>query len=153
MRNKDLHCGFSASKAVTEIFTKICRVEQWWTVDVLGEAGVLRGKFAAVFGESYVTMDVVEMRPYSRIVWFVRSSYWSFVEDSAAWDGSEIVWDVMAGSDAARTRLAMTHRGLRCGAACYDVFGEGWELYVGNSLRRYVEKGVGIPFNHKTAIK
>ena len=144
MSKKDLHCKFSASKGALEVFTKICRVAQWWTVDVQGNAGILNGKFTVYFGESHVTMDVIEMKPYCRIVWLVRNAHWSFPGDCAKWEGSAIIWDIAAAENT--TRLTMTHRGLRYGTACYDIFSEGWGLYMGNSLLRYINKGAGMPF-------
>jgi hypothetical protein len=144
MENRDLHCRIQASKAAPEVFAKICRVAQWWTVDVLGDPATVDDRFTVRFGKSHVTMDVVEMRPFSTIVWLVRDFYWSFYEDCSAWQGSSIRWEIIIAAH--NVQLSMTHRGLRHGTACYDIFSEGWGLYVGNSLMGFINRDAGIPY-------
>jgi hypothetical protein len=144
MSKKDIHCKLTVSKAAPEVFEKICRIHHWWTVDVQGEAGLRNGRFTARFGENHVTMEVMEWAPSSRMVWLVRSCYWSFLDDRTAWVGSMLAWEIAPRGDL--TQVSMTHSGLPYGTKGYAICSEGWGLYVGNSLRGYINRGAGTPF-------
>ena len=144
MIKSGVHWRLTVSKAAPEVFERICRVHDWWTVDVQGDAAMTNGRFTTYFGDNYVTMEVIERKPYSRMAWLVLGCHWSFLNDRTAWIGSVLVWNVAPRGDL--TQLTMSHSGLLYGSEGYEIFCEGWGLYIGNSLLSYINRGAGTPF-------
>jgi hypothetical protein len=144
MKSPDFNYKFSVSQPAGEVFGRICKVAEWWTIDMNGTVENVHDEFTVRFGESFVKMEITQMTPKKEMTWSVKNCFWCFLENKTEWNGTRIVWNIA--SKGASTQLSMTHIGLVPGKESFDICKEGWGLYVGNSLFRLITEGRGIPF-------
>jgi len=64
------------------------------------------------------------------------------------WTGTRILWNLTK-IDGNRTRLEFTHEGLIESMDCWEICEEGWNFFLLESLKSYLEKGEGKPFQHE----
>ena len=63
--------------------------------------------------------------------------------DTTAWEGTVMRFDLLSTSDG--TRLDFVQSGYR-DSPCFEVCAQGWQFFLGSSLKRYVETGQGVPY-------
>jgi hypothetical protein len=63
--------------------------------------------------------------------------------DTTAWEGTVMRFDLLSTSDG--TRLDFVQSGYR-DSPCFEVCAQGWQFFLGSSLKRYVETGQGMPY-------
>jgi hypothetical protein len=59
------------------------------------------------------------------------------------WLGTTLCWSIEP--EGAGSRVTFTHQGLVPALGCYGVCEAGWDHYFLDSLRRYLDTGVGEP--------
>ena len=62
------------------------------------------------------------------------------------WLGSQAHWRIEAAGG--ETRIDFVHRGLTPDLRCYDVCEAGWDHFFVDSLKAYLDHGLGRP--HRT---
>ena len=144
MKKAHFNYRFSVDKTPGEVFDKICLVSKWWTTEIDGVIEKLHDEFIVHFGESFVQMEVVQIVPEKKMSWLVKNCFWAFLQRKNEWNDTFIIWDVYVTKNL--TQVSMTHIGLHPGKECFDICKEGWGLYAGNSLHRFIMEGSGIPF-------
>ena len=60
------------------------------------------------------------------------------------WLGSTVLWKIK--SHAEQTNIHFTHYGLTPELDCYDVCESGWDMFFVESLKSYLDTGVGKPY-------
>ena len=94
MSNKDFTTTILVDQTAKEAFNAINSVSGWWTENVEGEANKLNGVFTTHFGETFITMKVVELVPGKKVVWLVTDCYKDWVKgNKKEWNGTEIVFE------------------------------------------------------------
>ena len=63
------------------------------------------------------------------------------------WLGSHLRWRIQ--SDGNQTSIDFTHDGLTPALQCYEVCETGWDMFFVDSLKAYLDTGVGAPFNER----
>lgn len=124
-------------------------VAKWWTTGS-GDASELGKVFTTRFGETYNHIKVSHLTPNKRIEWDIVEHYHAndILSRNDEWTGTRILWS-LTGIDGNRTKLDFTHEGLIESMECWEICDAGWNFFLLESLKPYLEKGEGKPFQHK----
>lgn len=134
--------GFTVDSSPKEVFEAINDVRAWWTGNIEGSSGAIGDEFTYSYKKLHrTTQKVTELVPGKKVVWHVTDSRIDFVGDKSEWEGTDIVFDIQKKGD--KTEVRFTHVGLVPKCECYDACREGWTFYVGDSLRKLIEKRAG----------
>ena len=127
-----------------QAFAAINDPRGWWSDTITGVTDQVGAEWEyAVEGIHYSKLRVTELVPGERVVWRVVEGWLSFIEDTTEWDGTEIRFDIW--QDRLGTRVRFTHHGITPDVECYEVCNVAWGSYVGNSLNRLIDTGIGNP--------
>jgi hypothetical protein len=148
MKNNNYNCAFAVKHVVKEVFDCICRVKDWWAIDIDGDSDKLNDVFTIHFGDTYVTFKITEMIANNKIVWHVTDCFLPWLNDKTEWTNTEVVYDITESIDG--VTISMTHVGLIPGIECYDGCKKGWDFYAGESLRKLITEGKGEPNTNKS---
>jgi hypothetical protein len=124
-------------EAIADALMKEEHIQRWWTKD----ARVENGK--GVFGwDGYgwtVHLDM-EQDGSKRVQWKCTQSN---MENTQAWEGTTITFDLGPGTGGTRLAFAQTDYKE---SPCHEACTQGWAFFIGTSLKQYVETGKGIPY-------
>lgn len=122
--------------------------EHWWTTPdkVLRDVGdVARFDFSGKHG--YWTFRATQLRP-DRIemtcieALHLQDGYPTKIETE--WLGTTVIWMIEEGGD--ETAIHFEHDGLTPELHCFDICRAGWDLFFVDSLKAYLDTGLGTPF-------
>lgn len=140
----DFTTAITVDRTPIEAFDAINNVRGWWSTGIEGgttaEGDIFVFRVADIH---YSKIQVVQLAPGERVVWRVLENHMSFISDQTEWVGTEIRFDIAARGD--QTEVRFTHVGLVPDYECYDACSTAWSSYIGTSLRRLIETGVGDP--------
>ena len=123
--------------------------EAWWTVcdgrfDEVGD----RVRFTFPPLVSYWTFAATALVPNLSVELECVDAYHRMTDKpdapTAEWLGSSVQWRVEPRGD--WTDIHLVHAGLTPDLHCYDVCEAGWDLFFADSLKAYLDTGVGKPF-------
>jgi hypothetical protein len=143
MKATDYTVNVSVKAIPAEVFKSINNVAGWWTQDLEGQTQKLNDVFTVTFGETFITLKVVELIPESKIRWHVTDCYKHWLKDKKEWKDTEVVWDITRSKN--ETQIHFTHLGLVPGIECYEGCEKAWNFYVQESLFNLLTTGTGIP--------
>lgn len=144
MNLQDYRTSITVDKTAEEVFSAVNDICGWWSTDFEGSAAKEGDVFTVRFGDTFITMRVIENIPYSKIVWQVIDSWKHWMKSNhTEWIGTTIVFE-MKGSDN-KVNLHFTHVGLAPALDCFQVCSDAWSGYINNSLRKLIETGKGQP--------
>jgi len=135
--------SFTAPVMAMEAFDAINRVSEWWTNSVEGSSEALGDEFTVRFGDTFVTMKIVESIAEKKVVWLVTDCLLHWLQDKKEWLGTRMVFELIPENGA--TTVSMTHEGLVPQVECYENCETGWNFYIKESLRRLVTEKKGAP--------
>ncbi len=121
-------------------------ISLWWTEMFEGSSLHTGDLFTIRFGDNiYKTMQVKELSPCSKVIWFVEDSLIALPElkNRTEWIGTTIIWEIEPKED--DTRIKVTHIGLNPDIECYEICSNGWIQFLG-SLKLFLETGEGKPY-------
>lgn len=135
---------FTVSQSRDEAFAAIQDPRAWWGASIQGPAANRGDVFRyEVPGVHRSTQTLTEVVPGERMVWHVTDSWLLFVQDSAEWDGTDVVFTLS--EQDGRTVVTFTHVGISPGVECYDICADAWSGFVTGSLKNLIETGQGQP--------
>jgi hypothetical protein len=140
---RDYQFSIGAEITAKEALDRIARVPEWWTTGFAGADKKRGDAFSVRFGETFVDFEVAEFVPERKVVWRVTDCHLHFIKDKAEWKDTQVIWELSSTGD--KTSVSMTHKGLVPTAECYGNCEAGWNFYVGESLRKYLTEGKGLP--------
>ena len=121
----------------------------WWTheCDAGSEAG---DQIVVRFGNTFKTMRIDLLVPYSEVRWRVLDSYLDVPDlvKRNEWIGTTICMNLTK-EPGSRTRYVLEHVGLTSNIECYELCSGGWAHFL-SSLKAFVETGKGTPFQAPT---
>ena len=86
-------CTITTPVDASDAFHGINDVSAWWAKHLEGYTESLHDVFTVRFGTTWVTFEVTEMTPYSRIAWRVTDCFLPFLEkNKTEWTGTRIVF-------------------------------------------------------------
>lgn len=144
MNTQDVTTSFLVNASPKEVFDAVNNVRGWWSESVKGDTDQPNEEFLYYYKDVHICkIKIVEMVPYSRVVWEVLDNHFNFVEDKTEWKGNHIVFEISAKDG--QTELKFTHVGLVPAYECYDVCHDAWNSYIQGSLKDLITTGVGKP--------
>jgi Activator of Hsp90 ATPase homolog 1-like protein len=143
MKKQDYTVSITVNATAQEAFKSINSVSKWWTEDLEGRSQKLNDEFTVHFGETFITMKIVELVPDKKIVWHVTDCYKHWLKDKKEWKDTRMNWEISTKKDA--TQITFTHIGLVPGLECYDGCENAWGQYINGSLFKLLTKGKGVP--------
>jgi hypothetical protein len=144
MNEQNFTTSFLVDQTPKEAFEAINNVRGWWTEGAEGNAEKLNDEFSVQFWDvHYSRQRLIEVVPYSKIVWLITDSRLSFIEDKSEWTGTQVVFDITKKED--QTEVRFTHMGLVPQGECYKDCSNAWAGYINNSLKSLVTTGKGNP--------
>ncbi|GAA3589337.1 hypothetical protein [Kribbella ginsengisoli] len=97
----DYSTSFTVQQSADEVYAAILNVGAWWTGEIEGRADEVGGEFAyRHLPQHYSLQRVVELEPGRRVAWEVVDSKLAFVSEPSEWTGSQIVFDILPGTQA-----------------------------------------------------
>lgn len=143
MNRHDYTTGVTLRASPAAVFNAITHVADWWPGEFAGATDVLGESFTYRYRDLHTsTQRVSECVPGRRLAWTVLESRLSFVKDTSEWDGTQIIFDLLA--EGPCTQLRFTHAGLRPPLECYAACASSWATLIHESLKGLVERGQGL---------
>ena len=143
MKKHDYTATILVRATATRAFKSINNVAGWWTENIDGRSEKLNDIFKIHFGETFVTMKIVESFPDKRVVWNVTDCFLHWLADKKEWKDTRIVFEISTEGESAR--IQFTHVGLVPEVECYDNCVKGWDQYIKDSLAKLINEGNGLP--------
>lgn len=144
MNSQDYSTSITVGKSAEEAFKAVNDMCGWWSTDFEGRANKKDDVFTVRFGETFISMRIMELIPYRKIVWRVIDSWKHWIKsNNTEWIGTTIMFEIAEQND--KTKLHFTHVGLMPSLDCFDVCSDAWSGYISNSLRKLIETGKGQP--------
>jgi hypothetical protein len=143
MKKQDYTATILVKATANEAFKSINHVAAWWTENVEGSSEKLNDVLTIHFGETFVTIKIVESVPDKKVVWNVTDCYLPWLADKQEWTNTRIVFELSAEGDS--TSIRFTHIGLEPQVECYDGCVKGWDQYFKGSLAMLINEGKGLP--------
>ncbi|MBS1730447.1 MAG: SRPBCC domain-containing protein [Bacteroidetes bacterium] len=136
--------SFIVEQSPEKVFNSINDVRGWWSEEIEGKTDVLHADFFYHYKDVHLCkMQIVELIPNKKVVWFVKDNEFNFVKDKTEWKGTKIVFEIEKIGD--KTQLAFTHHGLVKEYECYNVCEDAWTNYIQGSLKNLIITGKGNP--------
>lgn len=143
MKNENYQISLTVNADAKKAFENICNVAGWWTGNIEGNSKKLNDVFTVHFGETFVTFEVTQFKPYTRILWLVTDCNLHWLKDKKEWKNTIINWQVSENNDS--TTIVMTHIDLIFEIECYESCEKGWNFFTGESLKKLINEGKGMP--------
>ncbi len=122
-------------------------ISKWWTTAADDASSI--GKQAMFrFDETYNIMLIKELIPGRYLEWECIEQKHINKKLSAQneWIGTVLCWEIepsLRGSI-----IKFVHKGLVPELKCYEICEAGWDHFLLNSLKQYLETGIGLPHHH-----
>lgn len=143
MTKQDYAVNITVNITAEEAFKSINSVADWWTIVFEGHSEKLNDIFTVRFGETFITLKIIELIPYKKIGWQVIDCYKHWLKDKKEWQGTTMSWEIETENNV--TQISFTHFGLVPGIECYNGCEKAWNFYINESLFNLLTKGKGIP--------
>jgi len=124
-------------KALTE------EIDKWWS-SIENTSKREGDVFKISFGpESYWKFKVLKFEKPKRIVWECIESHQdhNLAGIDEEWLHSKLYWNIS--SYDGNVKVQFLHKGLVSTGICYDVCSSAWDFYIMDSLKNYLETGIG----------
>jgi hypothetical protein len=144
MNKQDFSISFLVDQRPKEAFAAINNVRSWWTENVDGNTEKLNDEFSVQFWDvHYSRQKLIEVMPYTKIVWLITESKLTFITDKSEWTGTKIIFDIAKKGN--QTEVRFTHIGLAPQIECYNDCSNAWSGYINGSLQSLIATGKGKP--------
>jgi hypothetical protein len=132
------------NQSAEEAFNAINNVRGWWSEEIEGETGKLNDEYIYHYQDvHYCKIKLIEVVPYTKVVWLVLDNYFKFTKDKSEWKGTKMIFDILQKNS--QTEISFTHVGLVPQYECYEICREAWTKYIKESLYNLITAGKGQP--------
>ena len=143
MKKQDYTVTITANATAQEAFNSINNVAGWWTMAFEGSSENLNDVFTVRFGETFITIRVIELVPCQKTGWQVIDCYKHWLKDTKEWLNTKMSWEISEVNN--EMQISFTHIGLVPGIECYNGCEKAWNFYVKESLFKLLTDGKGVP--------
>jgi hypothetical protein len=143
MKKQDYNAGITVNATAEEAFNAINNVRGWWTTSFEGQSEKLNDIFIVRFGETSITVKIIELIPYKKIGWHVIDCYKHWLKDKKEWKDTKMLWEISTENN--ETQIKFTHIGLVPGIECYKGCEGAWNFYLNESLFKLLTEEKGVP--------
>lgn len=149
MSTSDFTTTLSVDQSPKEAFDAINNVRGWWSEEVEGNTNKLGDEFTYHYKDIHsCKMELIEVIPQKKVVWFVVDNYFKFTRDKSEWIGTKIIFEISQKEN--KTQIRFTHQGLVPEYECYNICRDAWSGYLLNSLAGLIRTGNGLPNRRET---
>ena len=120
-------------------------IADWWST-IEGFSDKINAEFKVLFGsESYWKFKVVILNEPNEVVWECIESHQdhNLKGIDEEWTNTKLYWLISKSGD--KTKIDFLHDGLLSTGVCYEICSNGWDFYILDSLKHFLESGVGKP--------
>lgn len=148
--NENYHCVINYQAPIEEVYQAIIKAEglkHWWTQDCTVDFPEIGAKSTFHFGASYKVMKIKALVPNKKVIWECIEQHYAdqnFTKINE-WVGTEIIFDLTKNPNG-NTELNFIHKGLTQELECFNLCQKGWDYFLKESLKAYLETGVGKPY-------
>jgi hypothetical protein len=143
MQEQDYQVSITVDARADQAFDSINSVSDWWTTLFEGQSEKLDDIFTVRFGETFITVKIVDFIANSKIVWRVIDCYKHWIKNKKEWLDTTMSWEILY--EAHATQIRFTHIGLVPGIECYNGCENAWNFYIKESLFKLLTEGKGKP--------
>jgi len=143
MKKQDYTATFSVKANAKDVFKTINNVKKWWSEDLKGHSEKLNDVFTVSFGETWITLQIVEFIQNEKTIWLVTDCHKHWLKDKKEWKGTKIIWELS--KEKKETTIHFSHLGLLPGMECYKGCERAWDSYLKESMVQLINKGIGSP--------
>lgn len=143
MTQQDYNVSIRVNASAEDAFNTINNITAWWCTNFEGESEKLNDVFTVRFGETFITIKIIELIPYQKIGWQVIDCYKHWLKDKKEWLNTTMTWEISLKENEAQ--INFTHHGLVPGIECYNGCEGAWNQYIKESLFRLITEGIGKP--------
>lgn len=128
----------AAPEVVSAALSEPTQLARWWTREVR----LVDGRVCLDWsGHGWqVELRIDDGADHRLVCWHCERSN---MLDTLAWEGTVMRFDLISTSQG--TRVEFVQSGYR-ESPCFDACSQGWQYFLGSSLKRYVETGEGTPY-------
>lgn len=146
---QNYQCHASYEKPAAEVFqalTSLTGLKGWWTEDCSVAPLQVGSENTFRFGPTYTVMKVKEVIPNKKIVWECTKHHHidADLAKSNEWVGTKLTFQLEEKDK--NTHLHFVQEGLTPWLECYSICENKWNYFLKDSLKSYLETGVGGPF-------
>ena len=147
--NKHYQSSISVNASSSDVYKALTTgFEYWWTKpDNLFVNKGDRAKFTFPPGKSFWTFEVKVLIPNQRVEMVcIQALHLHEGQPKAIeqeWLGSTVLFNIVA--KGGFTYVHMEHVGLTNDLLCYQVCEAGWNFFFKQSLKTYLDTGIGMP--------
>jgi len=120
-------------------------INEWWGTND-GNASDIHNIFKIKFsGESYWKFKIIDLVENESVVWkCIESNQDHNIKGmDEEWLNSTIIWNLSKREEGCI--VIFQHNGLKPSGVCYDACATAWDFYLVDSLKNYLETGIGKP--------
>lgn len=143
MKQQDYTISITVDATAETAFHAINNISGWWSTDFDGQSEKLNDVYTVRFGETFITIKIIELIPYQKIGWQVVDSYKHWIKNKKEWQNTTMSWEISSIQD--KTQIKFTHVGLVPGIECYKGCEGAWNSYLTESLFKLILEGKGLP--------
>jgi len=125
-------------------------IRGWWTATC--DVGTKIGPQSTFrFGRTYNKMSIESLISNKEVHWRCIEQYHHSPDQLARtdeWIATLVVFRLVSQTPTT-TLLQFEHIGLVPELECYEICNDGWEHFIGNSLKSFVENGSGTPYREQ----
>jgi hypothetical protein len=140
---QDYHTNIAVNVSADAAFNAINDVAAWWSMHFEGAATKVEDTFTVTFGQTWMTMQVMELVPAQKVLWQVIDCHKHWLKDKKEWKGTWMIWELS--TENGGTKIQFTHVGLVPGIECYNGCEKAWDFYIQESLLQLLRDGKGMP--------
>jgi len=149
----DYTCTFTMQAPPARVYAALTTpdgLRGWWTEDC--DVGAAVGDSATFrFGKTHKTFRIETLTPERMICWRCTEQYHhlpGILKKTDEWVGTRLRFALEPEGEGG-TRLSFTHEGLVPTMECYAICQGGWDHFLKTSLKNFVERGKGEPYNDR----
>lgn len=133
---------------ISQVYIAITsQLELWWgRVDNSYEK--IGDQFSVFFDETEWKFEITELNKNRSIAWHcIKAHHIDNINGiKEEWLNTYIKWNLY--ENEGNTKLEMEHIGLISDLNCYGICEAGWNFFLGESLKKFLETGQGNPYNN-----
>lgn len=132
--------NIKVSASSEKVFKAITsQLNDWWgrtdnSVSKIGD------EFTTKFGSAFWKFRVLEFIENEKLTWECIGGEPEF---NAEWIGTKVFWEISKENE--KAKIDFLHQGLTPEFKCYNICAPTWDMFIAQSLKSFVETGVGTP--------
>jgi uncharacterized protein YndB with AHSA1/START domain len=127
----------STPAAIIRALIREDQIQKWWTKDasIISRNGLFQWE-----GHGWTVELGIKSPNDHSVIWSCTRSN---MQNTNAWEGSTMMFELI--KDESGTKVEFTHSNYQ-DSPCFKVCSDGWNYFLGTSLKSFLETGKGFPY-------